>query len=91
MMNCFFFLKFSGQRLKYWEYRDVLYAHRTKFFSVPAGKKVSLELNRCLCDILANQLFLELNQCLNDHKVYMLHLDTTLSTVIIYLVVVLMY
>ena len=33
------FLKFLGKCLKYWEYRDVLYAHRPKnSISVPAAR-----------------------------------------------------
>ena len=57
------FLKFLGKCLKYWEYRDVLYAHRPKtLFLFLLVDKISMNLNHCLCNILVNQLFLELNQ-----------------------------
>ena len=57
------FLKFLGKRLKFWKYRDVLYAHRPKtLFLFLLVDKTMVELNHCLCNILANQVFLELNQ-----------------------------
>ena len=63
------FLKFLGKCLKYWENRDVLHAHHPKIlFPFLMVSRVLIELNRCLCNILANQLFLELNQSVNDHK-----------------------
>ena len=78
------FLQFLGKCLKYWENRDVLYAHRPKtLFLFLMVNKFSMELNRCLCNILVNELFLELNQSVNDHKDLMLHLDTTISIVIL--------
>ena len=57
------FLKFLGKRLKYWEYRDVLYAHcpKTLFLFLLVDKSL-IEVNHCLCNILANQVFLELKQ-----------------------------
>ena len=46
-----------------WEYRDVLDAQRPKtLFLFLLVDKILMELNHCLCIILANQLFLELNQ-----------------------------
>ena len=63
------FLKLLGKCLKYWEYRDVLYAHRPKtLFLILLVDIILMELKHCLCNILANQLFLELNQRVNDHK-----------------------
>ena len=56
-------LKLLGKCSKYWEYRDVLYAHRPKsLFLFLLVEKILMELNHCLYNILANQLFLELNQ-----------------------------
>ena len=57
------FLKFLGNCLKYWEERDVLYAHRPKtLFLFLLVDKILMELNHSLFNILASQLFLELNQ-----------------------------
>ena len=62
------FLKFLGKCLKYWEYRDVLYAHRPKtLFLILLVDKSLMELNHCLRNTLANQLFFELNKRVNDH------------------------
>ena len=50
------FLKFFFKYLKYWEYSNVLYAHRPKFFFLfLLVEKILMELNHCLCNILANQ------------------------------------
>ena len=57
------FLKIFGKCLKYWEFRDVLFVHHPKtLFLFLLVNKTLMKLNRCLCNILANQLFLELNQ-----------------------------
>ena len=46
------FLKFLGKRLKNWELRDVLYAHRPKsFFLFLLVKTILMELNCFLCNI----------------------------------------
>ena len=46
------FLKFLIKCLKYWENRDVLYAHRPKtLFLFLLVDKIVMELNHCLCNI----------------------------------------
>ena len=82
------FLKLLGKSLKYWEYRDALYAHllKTQILFLLVNKFL-LEPKCSLCKILANQLFLELNQLVKSYKETMLHLDTAQSNEILDLAV----